>query len=56
MTKAQQEQAFTGMLSSSKEKGGGLGIAIVTKVAEAHGGQLQVDSKPGEGTKITMLL
>lgn len=56
MTKAQQEQAFTGMLSSSKEKGGGLGLAIVTKVAEAHGGQLQVDSKPGEGTKITILL
>ena len=56
MTKAQQEQAFTGMLSSSKEKGGGLGLAIVAKVAEAHGGQLQVDSELGRGTNITMTL
>ena len=56
MTKAQQEQAFTGMLSSSKEKGGGLGLAIVAKVVEAHGGQLQVDSELGRGTNITMIL
>ena len=56
MTKAQQEQAFTGMLSSSKEKGGGLGLAIVAKVVEAHGGQLQVDSELGRGTNITMVL
>ena len=56
MTKAQQEQAFTGMLSSSKEKGGGLGLAIVAKVVEAHGGQLQVDSELGGGTNITMVL
>ena len=56
MTETQQEQAFTGMLSSSKEKGGGLGLPIVAKVAEAHGGQLQVDSTLGEGTEITMIL
>jgi len=56
MTETQQEQAFTGVLSSSKEKGGGLGLPIVAKVAEAHGGQLQVDSRLGGGTNITMLL
>ncbi len=56
MTEAQQEQAFTGMLSTSKEKGGGLGLAIVAKVAEAHGGQLHVESALGEGTEIRLCL
>jgi signal transduction histidine kinase len=54
MTEAQKEQAFTGMLSTSKEKGGGLGLAIVAKVAEAHGAQLRVESAEGEGTTITL--
>ena len=54
MTEAQQEQAFTGMLSTSKEKGGGLGLAIVAKVAEAHGAQLRVESVDGEGTTISL--
>ena len=54
MTEAQQKQAFTGMLSTSKEKGAGLGLTIVAKVAEAHGGQLHVESVDGEGTTITL--
>jgi len=54
MTEAQQEQAFTGMLSTSKEKGGGLGLAIVAKVAEAHGALLRVESVDGEGTTISL--
>ncbi len=56
MTKAQQEQAFTGMLSTSKEKGAGLGLAIVAKVVEAHGGQMHVESTQGAGTNITLSL
>ena len=56
MTEAQRKQAFTGMLSTSKEKGTGLGLTIVAKVAEAHGGQLQVESVAGEGTTITLSL
>ena len=56
MTETQKEQAFTGMLSTSKEKGGGLGLAIVAKVAEAHGAQLRVESADGEGTTITLSL
>ena len=56
MTEEQRERAFTGMLSTTKEKGGGLGLAIVAKVAEAHGGRVEVQSAPGEGTRIQFRL
>ena len=56
MTEAQRERAFTGMLSTTKGKGGGLGLAIVAKVTEAHGGRLEVESELGQGTKITLFL
>ena len=56
MTEEQREHAFTGMLSSTKDKGGGLGLAIVAKVAEAHGGRVEVESAPDEGTRIILRL
>ena len=56
MTQAQRERAFTGMLSTTKGKGGGLGLAIVAKVTEAHGGRLEVESELGQGTQITLFL
>ncbi|MEQ9453728.1 MAG: ATP-binding protein [Phycisphaeraceae bacterium] len=37
--------------SRSRDRGGtGLGLSIVKHVAEAHGGRVSVDSKPGQGT------
>jgi signal transduction histidine kinase len=56
MSAAQQARAFTGMLSTTKEKGAGLGLAIVNKVTEAHGGQVELESDPARGTEITILL
>ncbi len=56
MTEEQRERAFTGMLSTTKEKGAGLGLAIVAKVAEAHGGQVEVKTREGEGTTIKLWL
>ncbi len=56
MTEAQRARAFTGMLSTTKEKGAGLGLAIVAKVAEAHGGRVEVKSAPGRGTEIILTL
>ena len=56
LTEEQRNLAFTGMLSTSKETGGGLGLAIVAKVTEAHGGRLEVESELGQGTQITLHL
>lgn len=36
--------------------GSGLGLAIVRSVVERHGGQVRVDSRPGEGSAFTVTL
>jgi two-component system, NtrC family, sensor histidine kinase HydH len=41
---------------TTKPGGNGLGLPIVRKVIEAHGGTLEVQSEPGRGTKFTMRL
>ncbi|HEY7725221.1 MAG TPA: ATP-binding protein [Anaeromyxobacteraceae bacterium] len=43
--------------SSTREYGGaGLGLAIVKSFIEAHGGEVQVTSAPGQGSTFTMFL
>jgi signal transduction histidine kinase len=43
--------------SSTRRYGGiGLGLALVKEIVEAHGGQITVESKLGEGTTFTVLL
>ncbi len=41
---------------TTRAKGTGLGLATVHRVVEAHGGELAVSSKPGEGTSIRVFL
>lgn len=41
---------------TTKNRGTGLGLAMVLKIVEAHGGEIVVTSKEGEGTVFTMLL
>ena len=55
MTQAQQESYFQPFASSFRE-GTGLGAAIVYRLVEEHGGRIQVDSGPGQGTRITVTL
>ncbi len=37
-------------------RGSGLGLPIVANIVERHGGEIRIDSKPGEGTTVTIEL
>jgi two-component system sensor histidine kinase PilS (NtrC family) len=41
---------------STKEKGSGLGLSIVFKIIEQHGGTMDVESKPGAGSTFRVRL
>ncbi|MGQ0644409.1 MAG: ATP-binding protein [Elusimicrobiota bacterium] len=47
----QIEESFTGQV-----EGAGLGLALVKRIVEAHGGEVGVDSVPGRGTMIYFTL
>jgi signal transduction histidine kinase len=56
MTAEQQARAFRGLLQTTKKHGTGIGLAIVSKVIEAHGGKITVASSPGHGATFRILL
>ena len=41
---------------TTKEEGSGLGLTIVQKIVRAHGGELNLESRPGVGTRVTIRL
>ncbi len=43
-------------LFSTKSFGTGLGLPTVRQIVEQHGGKVEIDSKPGAGTRVTVYL
>jgi signal transduction histidine kinase len=41
---------------TTKASGTGLGLAVVRRIVEGHGGEIQVRSAPGEGTTFALRL
>ncbi len=56
MTAEQQAAAFHSLLKTTKKQGTGIGLAIVSRIIEAHSGEIEVKSHPGKGTIFRILL
>jgi two-component system sensor histidine kinase PilS (NtrC family) len=55
MNREELSRLFT-PFSTAFDGGTGLGMAIVRRIVEDHGGSIEADSTPGEGTAVTILL
>jgi signal transduction histidine kinase len=56
MSPEQQQRAFKTVLSSTKSKGTGIGLAIVGRVVDTHRGQIRILSRPGRGTTMRITI
>ncbi len=57
MQPATIEHAFEPFFTTKgSEKGSGLGLAVVHAIVSQHGGSIDVDSRPGAGTSIRIML
>lgn len=50
----QQATVFHLFESSKGERGTGIGLPVSRKIIREHGGRIQIESEPGEGTRFTL--
>jgi signal transduction histidine kinase len=46
---------YRGTSTNERHQGSGLGMAIARQIIEAHGGDIEVTSRIGEGTRVRIL-
>jgi signal transduction histidine kinase len=58
MTAQEMEQLFVPFFTTkaTAEKGTGLGLFVIKRILEHHGGNIEVQSSPGQGTAFTVYL
>ena len=56
MDQETREKIFSLFFSSKGIKGTGLGLFISNKIVDKHGGDIEVESEPGRGTRFTVRL
>ena len=52
----QRKRVFDAFYSTKGNQGTGLGLAVVRKIVDEHGGTILVDSAPGRGTEFRLIL
>lgn len=50
------ERFSRGSAGSRRSEGAGLGLSIVSAIAAAHGGRVELDSTPGHGARFTIVI
>ena len=56
MDAATLERAFEPLFTTKPGRGTGLGLPMVKRTAEEAGGSVEVESAPGRGTRVRLLL
>ena len=56
MSEEVRKKVFDPFFTTKGEEGTGLGLSVSHSIIERHGGDLRVDSRPGEGTTFTITL
>ena len=55
MDQATQKNVFEEFFSTKGSAGTGMGLAVVEKVVNKHGGRIEVNSAPGKGSRFTLI-
>lgn len=56
MNKKTKEKLFHMFYTTKGANGSGLGLAVTQKIVQEHGGNIEVESEPGEGSRFRIML